>query len=169
MGFSHCCENGNTNDDDTACRHRHHHNPTITTTTIIFTRQMANEALREKEALAADMCRRDVADALRQRDQERDRAAEEASLRSDLEAELQHLRAELEESRAARDEARANLGVVAAACREADAKSRELQEHRRVLAREVWYEGGGGGGVDTRESAGNMVDKGTNVSSKLAS
>lgn len=98
---------------------------------------MANEALREKEALADDRRRREVADALRLRDQERDRAAEEAALRSDLEAELHHLRAELEESRAGRDEARANLGVVAAACREADAKSRELQEHRRVLAREV--------------------------------
>lgn len=78
-----------------------------------------------------------MADALRLRDQERDRAAEEGALRSDLEAELQHLRVELEESRASRDEARANLGVVAAACRESDAKSRELQEHRRVLAREV--------------------------------
>ena len=102
---------------------------------------MANEALREKEAQAAERCRREVADALRLLDQERDRADEESTLRSGLEAELQHLRTELEESRASRDEARANLGVVAAACREADAKSRELQEHRRVLAREVYVEG----------------------------
>lgn len=107
--------------------------------------QLANEALREKEAHAADRCRRDVADALRVRDQDRERAAEESALRSDLEVELRRLRAELEESRASRDEARANLGVVAAACREADAKSRELQEHRRVLAREVKAKGGGAG------------------------
>lgn len=44
---------------------------------------------------------------------------------------------ELEESRAEREEARANLGVVAAACREMEVKARKLQEHRRVLAREV--------------------------------
>lgn len=100
-------------------------------------RKMANEALREKEALADDRRRRDVAEALRLRDQERERAEGETSLRSDLEAELQCLREELADSRAGREEARVNLGVVAAACREAEAKSRELQEHRRVLAREV--------------------------------
>lgn len=86
-----------------------------------------------------------MADALRLRDEERDRAAREAALRSDLGEELERLRAELEESRAGRDEARANLGVVAAACREAEAKAKELQEHRRVLAREV---GRAAGGVD---------------------
>lgn len=100
-------------------------------------RKMANEALREKEALADDRRRRDVAEALRLRDHERERAEGEASLRSDLETELQRIREELADSRAGREEARVNLGVVAAACREAEAKSRELQEHRRVLAREV--------------------------------
>lgn len=98
---------------------------------------MANEALREKETLADDRRRRDVAEALRLRDQERERAEGEVSLRSDLETELQRLREQLADSRAGREEARVNLGVVAAACREAEAKSRELQEHRRVLAREV--------------------------------
>ncbi|CAN0452437.1 unnamed protein product, partial [Ectocarpus sp. 8 AP-2014] len=99
--------------------------------------KMANEALREKEALADGRRRRDVAEALQLRDQERERAEGEASLRSDLEAELQRLRGWLADSRAGTEEARVNLGVVAAACREAEAKSRELQEHRRVLAREV--------------------------------
>lgn len=98
---------------------------------------MANAALRERQTVAAEQHRKGLAEALQLRDRERDRAAGEAALRSDLEAELRHLRAQLEESRAGWEEARTNLGVVAAACREADAKSRELQEHRRVLAREV--------------------------------
>lgn len=63
--------------------------------------------------------------------------AREWAMREGLEGELQTLRCELEENRAAKEEARANLGAVAAACRQAEAKARELQEHRRVLAREV--------------------------------
>lgn len=108
---------------------------------------MENAALREREALAVERRNREVAEALELRDQERERADGEAALRSDLEAELQHLRGQLGESRAGWEEARTNLGVVAAACREADAKSRELQEHRRVLAREVFLQMGWGGGV----------------------
>ncbi|CAM9148372.1 unnamed protein product, partial [Scytosiphon promiscuus] len=99
--------------------------------------KMENKALREREALAVERRQREVEDALQLGDRERERADEEEALRSDLEVELQHLRAQLSESRAGWEEARTNLGVVAAACREADAKSRELQEHRRVLAREV--------------------------------
>lgn len=132
--FTRCCGDNTCHRDKLPTMNiKHHNNPRQL--------QIANEALREKEAQASERCRREVAGALRLRDQERDRAAEESALRSDLESELQRIRAELEESRAGRDEARANLGVVAAACREADAKSRELQEHRRVLAREVRSKG----------------------------
>ncbi|CAN0099270.1 unnamed protein product, partial [Laminaria digitata] len=97
----------------------------------------ANEALRESASAEAEHRRQHEAAALTLRRQEHERVAGEAAARKEVEAELQALRAELEGSRAGREEARANLGAVAAACREAEAKARELQEHRRVLAREV--------------------------------
>lgn len=92
----------------------------------------------QEEALAAEERRqREAVTAQRFLDQEKSRSAREAADRSRLEGEVRSLRRDLQDSQAEREEARANLGVVAAACREAEAKVRELQEHRRVLAREV--------------------------------
>lgn len=99
--------------------------------------QRANETLRESASAAAEDRRQHEAAALALRRKEDERGAGEAAAREEAEAELHVLRAELESSRASKEEARANLLAVAAACREAEAKARELQEHRRVLAREV--------------------------------
>ena len=99
--------------------------------------QVVNAALKEELKMANECRRHDAAAALVLLDQERQRIAEETSARKLLEAELADRLLELEETGAEREEARANLGVVAAACREAEARSCELQEHRRVLAREV--------------------------------
>lgn len=98
---------------------------------------MTNEALREEANVAAEQSRRDAEAARNLLRQEQERLAEETAAHGNVEEELCALRRELDEARAGREEARANLGVVAAACREAEAKSRELQEHRKVLAREV--------------------------------
>lgn len=88
-------------------------------------------------AAAAQLRERDAADTLNLLNQEQKRADDEAAACRAAEDDLALLRRELEEARARAEEARGNLGVVAAACREAEAKNRELQEHRRVLAREV--------------------------------
>lgn len=86
---------------------------------------------------AAQLREQDAADALNLLKQEQKRADDEAAACRTAKDDLALLRRELEEARARAEEARGNLGVVAAACREAEAKNRELQEHRRVLAREV--------------------------------
>lgn len=99
--------------------------------------QIANETLRAEAAIADKQRRKDAAAALKLVDQEGQRANVEVAARETLEAEMRALRRELEENKAEKEEARTNLGIVAAACRETEAKSRELQEHRRVLAREV--------------------------------
>lgn len=99
--------------------------------------QAKNATVRQEATAAAELHRHDAAAALHLLQEERKRTAEEAAARHTAEEELVLLRRELQESRANTEEARANLGVVAAACREAEAKARELQEHRRVLAREV--------------------------------
>lgn len=99
--------------------------------------QITNASLTEELDVATENRRRDAAAALNLLNQERQRVAEETAARKGLEDKMRDFLVELEETRAEREEARVNLGVVAAACREAEAKSRELQEHRRVLAREV--------------------------------
>lgn len=99
--------------------------------------QITNASLTEELDGATENRRRDAAVALNLLNQERQRVAEETAARKGLEDKMRDLLVELEETRAEREEARVNLGVVAAACREAEAKSREFQEHRRVLAREV--------------------------------
>lgn len=99
--------------------------------------QIANETLRKEAATVDEHRRREASIALSSLNEEREHMAREWAMREGLEGELQTLRCELEENRAAKEEARANLGAVASACRQAEAKARELQEHRRVLAREV--------------------------------
>lgn len=99
--------------------------------------QAANALLREEAAAAAELRRQDAAVALDLLEQERQRTAAAVAASRRLEEALHSVRRELELDRATKEEARANLGIVAAACREAEAKTRQLQEHRRVLAREV--------------------------------
>lgn len=99
--------------------------------------QITNASLTEELDVAIENRRRDAAAALNLLNQERQRVAEETAARKALEDKMRDLLVELDETRAEREEARVNLGVVAAACREVGAKSRELQEHRRILAREV--------------------------------
>ena len=61
----------------------------------------------------------------------------EDTVREEVEAELQAQRSGLEGSKAGREEGPANLEVVVAVCREAEATAWELQEYRRVLAHGV--------------------------------
>lgn len=99
--------------------------------------QITNDALREEVDATTHLRRRDAAAALELLNQERQRVTKETMANGQLQAEVRALKLELEQNRADSLEARANVGVVAATCRKAEAKTRELQEHRRVLAREV--------------------------------
>ncbi|CAN0175343.1 unnamed protein product, partial [Discosporangium mesarthrocarpum] len=69
--------------------------------------------------------------------EERQLRGAEATARATLEQRLASCVAELEGAQAKAREAQANLGVVAAACRECEARAQSLQEQRRVLVCEV--------------------------------